>query len=242
MVRRKIDPNKKFCAILNFIISNERIKVINLSKELKSKLNIKYSTANTYASRFLSELSNLNILRRENNEYILTPKGWYLIYEFFEEIGYPKYFSIDVLLERLRKEDNVASLLMPALKIVIKIHTDLEGNEEEKRDLKKEDLYELFKRYVEYREIIGDEETPETWEDILDLIIPPIEEHPLNIFLNILKKKLKDKNELTKAAIKDLLKKKTELLKKQATDLRRDAENLENKAQEIIGKIEKEIR
>ena len=241
MVRRKIDPNKKFCAILNFIISNERIKVINLSKELKSKLNIKYSTANTYASRFLSELSNLNILRRENNEYILTPKGWYLIYEFFEEIGYPKYFSIDVLLERLRKEDNVASLLMPALKIIIEVHKDLEG-EKERKDLEEEDLYELFEEYIEYREMMGDEKLPESWEDILDLIIPPIEEHPLNIFLNLLKEKLRNKNELTKAAIKDLLKKKAELLKKESIDLRREAENLENKAQEIINKIEKEIK
>lgn len=241
MVRRKIDPNKKFCAILNFIISNERIKVINLSKELKSKLNIKYSTANTYASRFLSELSNLNILRRENNEYILTPKGWYLIYEFFEEIGYPKYFSIDVLLERLRKEDNVASLLMPALKIIIEVHKDLEG-EKERKDLEEEDLYELFEEYIEYREIMGDEKLPENWGDILDLIIPPIEERPLNIFLNLLKEKLRNKNELTKAAIKDLLKKKAELLKKKATDLRRESEELENKAQEIINKIEKEIK
>ena len=241
MVRRKIDPNKKFCAILNFIISNERIKVINLSKELKSKLNIKYSTANTYASRFLSELSNLNILRRENNEYILTPKGWYLIYEFFEEIGYPKYFSIDVLLERLRKEDNVASLLMPALKIIIEVRKDLKG-EKERKDLEEEDLYELFEEYIEYREIMGDEKLPESWEDILDLIIPPIEEHPLNIFLNLLKEKLRNKNELTKAAVKDLLKKKAELLKKESIDLRRESEELENKAQEIINKIEKEIK
>ena len=241
MVRRRIDPNRKFCVMLSFIILNEKIKVINLSRELKSNFNLKYSTANTYASRYLSELSNLNVLRRENSEYVLTPKGWYLIYEFFEEIGYPEYFSIDVLLERLRKEDNVASLLMPALKIIIEVRKDLKG-EKERKDLEEEDLYELFEEYIEYREIMGDEKLPENWEDILDLIIPPIEEHPLNIFLNLLKEKLRNKNELTKAAVKDLLKKKAELLKKEATDLRRESEELENKAQEIINKIEKEIK
>ena len=95
MVRRRIDPNRKFCVMLSFVVLNEKIKVINLSRELKSNFNIEYSTANTYASRFLSELSGLNILRREDSEYVLTPQGWYLIYEFFEEIGYPKYFSMD---------------------------------------------------------------------------------------------------------------------------------------------------
>ena len=141
----------------------------------------------------------------------------------------------------MRKEDNVASLLMPALKIIIEIDKDL-GGERERKDLEGEDLYELFEGYIEYREMIGDEELPEDWEDILDLIIPPIEEHPLNIFLNLLKEKLRNKNELTKAAIKDLLKKKAELLKREATDLRRESEELENKAQEIINKIEKEIK
>ena len=233
MLSRIVSSNKKFCIVINHIISNERVRVTNLAKELKSKLGLKRSTSITYASRMLSELSDKGVIERLNSEYRLTPKGWYYIYQYLEYLGRLEDLSYETLFERLRREDRTIALLIPALEIIIKIYREIceSGRvEEEVEDL--EDLYDSFCFYVDYISE-HEEEEPHNWKDILDLIIPPIEEIPSTVFLNLLTERLKGEDELTKAAVKDLLKKKAELLERDAVELKRRAEELRCRAQDL---------
>jgi len=72
-----------------------------------------------------------------------------------------------------------------------------------------------------------------SWRDILDLIIPPLEEIPTTLFLNLLRDRFKEKNKLEKAIMKDLLMRKAELLERDADDLKRRARELERSAQDL---------
>ncbi len=231
MTSRVVSLNKRFCIALNYIISNEKVRVTELAKELKSKLKLKHSTSITYASRILSQLSDLGIIERVNTEYILTPRGWYYIYKCFEEFGYPEGLNRETLFERLRKEDKTAALLIPALEILTKIYKEISEHNREEISIEDTPYSEILTCYIEYA--IEESEEPESWEDVLDLILPPLEEIPPTIFLNILKDKLKRENELTKAAIKDLLRKKAELLEKDASELKRKAKEIESRAQSL---------
>ena len=231
MSSRIVSLNRRFCVALSYIISNEEVRVTELARELKLKLKLKHSTSITYASRILSKLSNIGIVERENSEYFLTPEGWYYLYRFFELIGYPKELSRDLLFERLKKEDKTAALLIPALKVLIKIYKEISKRSKEEIDIEDTPYFDILFNYIEF--IIEENKKPNTWEEIIDLIIPPLEEIPPSVFLNILKEKLKEKDELTKAAVKDLLRKKAELLERYASELERKAKEVENKAQSL---------
>ena len=231
MPSRIVSLNRRFCVALSYIISNEEVRVTELARELKLKLKLKHSTSITYASRILSALSNIGIVERENSEYFLTPEGWYYLYRFFELIGYPKELSRDLLFERLKKEDKTAALLIPALEVFIGIYKEISKRSKEEINMEDTPYFDILFNYMEF--IIEENKKPNTWEEIIDLIIPPLEEIPPSILLNILKEKLKEKDELTKAAVKDLLRKKAELLERYASELERKAKEVENKAQSL---------
>ena len=229
MPSRLESVNKRFCVALRYITSHEKVTVSGLARELKSKLGLTRSTCNTYASRILSELSELGIVDREDRGYVLTPRGWYLVYRYFELVGFPEEISREVLLERLRREDRASSLLVPALEVLIEVYSRIVG-EEEAEDI--EDLYEDFSYYVEYAHEF-EERVPEEWSEILDMIVPPVEELPLNTFFEMLRKKLKDEGEITVAAVKDLLKRRAEVLREEAEKLEREAARRKELASEI---------
>lgn len=224
--------NKRFYITLNYILTNRNVKVMELAKELKSKLGLKYSTSNTYASKILYELSSMGVLERMNREYRLTPKGWYLIYRFFEYYyGYSQDLNRSTLFECLKREDKPTALLIPALEIVLEIYQRLTKSEEEEEISEIEDLYSEF---LSYLDLFSEEiKEPSSWRDILDLIIPPLEEIPTTLFLNLLRDRLKEKNKLEKAIMKDLLMRKAELLERDADDLKRRARELERSAQDL---------
>jgi len=95
-----------------------------------------------------------------------------------------------------------------------------------------DDLYDGFLFYIEYAETF-EEVKPAEWGDILDLIIPPIERLPLTTFFELLKERLKSSDELTKAAVKDVLKRRVAVLRREAEKLRQRASEIENYAKNI---------
>jgi len=99
------------------------------------------------------------------------------------------------------------------------------------------DLLDSLSFCLRYLEDFEEEGLPESWDGILDRILPPVEELPINSFFNILKNRTRNLDEIIKAGIKDILKKRAKNLENQAEDLRRRADEIEEKAKEIVNLI-----
>ena len=228
MNRKKLSMVRRFNTVLRYVVENEKVRVTELSEELRSKFRLKRSTCISYASKMLFSLYNLGILERKNRDYVLTPDGWYCIYSFLELAGYPEELSLDVLLERLRKENSRAALFIPALKIFLDVY-DSVSPEEEEEEL--ECTYELFEFYVS--ELIDEKELPSDWDEVISKVIPDLTEIPLSIFLEMLKKKIKGESDIVKAAMKDLIREAAKILEDKASKMEVDIKRLRGRAQEL---------
>jgi len=228
MGRKKLSMIRRFNTVLRYVVENEKVRVTELSEELRSKFKLKRSTCVSYASKTLFSLYNLGILERKNRDYVLTPDGWYCIYNFLELAGYPEELSLDVLLERLRKENSRAALFIPALKIFLDVY-DSVAPEEEEEEL--ECTYELFEFYVS--ELIDEKELPFDWDEVISKVIPDLTEVPLSIFLEMLKKKIKGESDIVKAAMKDLIREAAKILEDKASKMEVDIKRLRERAQEL---------
>ena len=228
MSRKKLAMVKRFNTVLRYVVENEKIRVTELSEELRSKFKLKRSTCVSYASRMLSSLYDLGVLERKNRDYVLTPEGWYCIYSFLELVGYPEELGLNILLERLRREDSRAALLIPALKILLDVY-NLVVREEKEEGL--ECSYDLFEFYV--NELVDEEELPSGWDEVINSVIPDLTEVPLSTFLELLKKRIKNESDIVRAAMRDLIRESARILENEAGEMESKIKRLRERAHEL---------
>jgi hypothetical protein len=215
--------------LLEHMLLAEKLSTSELAQLLNQKLNLAPNTAKAYSSQLLADLAAEGILERRGRSYALTPKGWALLFTFVDRTPFSeKYF--DMFFERLSKNLPAASTYKEIVRILRRIYFRISGEPEKlPTDMDLLELFGLFLRLsgAPLREIA-------TWEDALSVTVPDLGAlRDRNIFYSMLREELRQADELTRSAAKDLLSRLSDSLRGEARSLEREMERRKSVANEL---------
>jgi len=228
-VKRIEAKNKRFLTLLEHILSTDKLTTSELAQLLNQKLNLAPNTAKAYSSQLLADLAAEGILERKGRSYTLTPKGWALLFTFVDRTPFSeKYF--DMFFERLAKNLPAASTYKEIVKTMRRIYFKISG-EPEKLPTEM-DLLELLSLFLKLSGIPAREIN--TWEDALSVAVPDLGAlRDRNIFYSMLREELRQADELTRSAAKDLLSRLADSLRSKTRSLEREMERRRSVASEL---------
>ncbi|MCC6040515.1 MAG: hypothetical protein LM565_06810 [Thermofilum sp.] len=221
--------NKRFLTLLEHMLTAEKLATSELAQLLNQKLNLAPNTAKAYSSQLLADLAAEGILERKGRSYTLTPKGWALLFTFIDRTPFSeKYF--DMFFERLTRNLPAASTYKEIVKTLRRIYFKIAG-EPEKLPAEM-DLLELFGLFLKLSGAPAREIT--TWEDALSVAVPDLGAlRDRNIFYSMLREELRQADELTRSAAKDLLSRLADSLRSETRSLEREMERRRSVANEL---------
>lgn len=210
------------------MLTKDSLTASELAQALVQKLNLTQNTSKAYSSQLLTELAEKGIMEKRGRSYSLSPKGWATLFAFISRTPFAdKYY--DVFLDRLSRSLPAASAFKEPLKTLRRVYARVTGGPEklptEERDLL--DLFRLILRLAPPREIAS-------WEDALSAAVPEIGAlRDRNIFYSMLREELKQADEITRSAMKDLLSRLADSLHSDARSLEREVERRRSIALEL---------
>ncbi|MEM0336190.1 MAG: hypothetical protein QXT33_07290 [Thermofilum sp.] len=227
-MKRIESKNQRFLVLVEQLLVKDTITASELAQALVQKLKLTQNTSKAYSSQLLTDLAEKGVMEKRGRSYSLSPRGWAALFNFISRTPFAeKYY--DLFIDRLSRSVPAASAFKEPLRILRRVYARVVGEPEklppEERDLL--NLFRLILRLSPPREVAS-------WEDALSAAMPDIGVlRDRNIFYSMLRDELKQADELTRSAMKDLLGRLADSLHAEARGLEREVDRRRSIASEL---------
>ena len=228
LVKRIESKNQRFLVLVEQLLTKDSLTASELAQALVQKLNLTQNTAKAYASQLLTELAERGVLEKHGRSYALSPKGWAALFAFISRTPFAEKYH-DLFIEKLSRGVPAASAYKEPLKILRRVYAKVAG-EPEKLPEEERDLLDLFRLLLK----LSPPPEVTSWDDALSAAVPDIGAlRDRNIFYTLLRDEMKQADDFTRSAMKDLLSRLAEGLHSEAKSLEREVERRRAVASEL---------
>lgn len=228
-MKRIESKNQRFLVLVEQLLTKDSITASELAQALVQKLKLTQNTSKAYSSQLLTDLAEKGIMEKRGKSYSLSPRGWAALFNFVSRTPFAERYY-DLFLDRLSRSIPAAAAFKEPLRILRRVYARVAG-EPERLPLEERDLLELFRLLLKLAPPRG----VASWEDTLNAAMPDVGAlRDRNIFYSMLRDEMKQADELTRSAMKDLISRLAEGLQAEAKGLEREADRRKGVASELL--------